>query len=93
MRHGRRHFTKHPRSVVLAAGSLDLPRRRGLLLWLSGLVALLYVVQLHASDRRAAAFDLCQQWTERPACDRACGCAPRPGAEGPVGPSTFAPNG
>ena len=54
MRHGRRYFTKHPRPVVLPAGNLDLPRRRGLLLWLSGLAALLYVVQVQTVDGKAA---------------------------------------
>ena len=54
MRHGRRYFTKHPRPVVLPAGNLDLPRRRGLLLWLSGLAVLLYVVQVQTVDGKAA---------------------------------------
>ncbi len=62
----RRYFAKRGRdTVVLAAATMDVPRRRGLLLWLSGLAVLLYVTQFHAPDGKAAG-----------ACDRTLSCLP-----------------
>jgi hypothetical protein len=62
----RRYFAKRDRgSVVLPAATMDLPRRRGLLLWLSALAVLAYVTQFHAPAGQAAG-----------ACERTVSCLP-----------------
>ena len=51
----RRYFAKRGRdTVVLAAATMDVPRRRGLLLWLTALAVLLYMTQFHAPAGKAA---------------------------------------